>query len=109
MLLKYEGKFKVGDVIRALDFESRPYHSPDVYLEGVVLKEEANGGEFGRRAAYVIHVLNDSGDVNGHRVGHVGFIPFEVGHEYDNRITLVDGENREVVNGPWVPVPSAIF
>ena len=100
--LKYEGKFKVGDVIRALDFESRPERYPDTYLEGVVLREEATGGGLGRRAAYVIHILNDSGDANGRRVGDVGFVPFELDWEFDNRITLVHKENREAVNGPCV-------
>jgi hypothetical protein len=105
--LKYEGQFKVGDIIKALDFESRDGRE-DMYIEGIVLREEANGGELGRRAAYVIHVLDDSGDMHGHRVGHIGFIPFELDREFDNRITLVNKENRDAVNGPWKFVPSVL-
>lgn len=55
-MLKFEGKFSVGDRIRAYDFEPR-VGVPDRFVEGVITEV---GNDFNGVAGYVVKVDVDS-------------------------------------------------
>lgn len=84
--LKFEGKFKVGDVIRAYDFKpmkGRREH----YIQGKIVK----AGTMNQGAkVYEIKISNDSGKTSGDRVGDIGYVPMQVAMmEYPGRIVKV--------------------
>jgi hypothetical protein len=87
--LKYEGKFKVGDRIRAFDFKPRPERYSDPYMEGVVTGSTIEP-RMGNAKVYVIHVDRDSMATDKHtRVGDVGYVPMEIAYdEFDGRVAL---------------------
>jgi hypothetical protein len=75
-MLKFEGKFSIGDYVRAYDFKPRPDVS-ELYVEGYIREISRDG--------YVIEVVKDT--VFKHRTEIVA--PFEVFFmEFDNRISL---------------------
>ena len=92
-MLEYEGKFKAGDTIRALDFEPRP-GVPDRFIEGVVTDTRAMP-EMGGANVYVINITRDSGaeasEKATSRVGDEGYVPMGLAwFEYDGRVSLVE-------------------
>lgn len=95
-MLKFEDKFKVGDTIRAYDFNPIEGRR-DCFVEGVVTEAnmKCNNDGWGGFAAYVIDCTVDSWDEDGKsshsRVGETIFVPMEVDmFEYDGRIALVE-------------------
>ena len=84
--LKFEGKFKVGDVIRAYDFKPMKGRS-EVYIQGKIIKA---GSMIQGAKVYEIKIANDSGETSGGRVGDIGYVPMQVSMmEYDDRIVKV--------------------
>ena len=78
-MLKCEGKFNVGDYVRAYDFKPRPDAS-EMYVEGVISEVNRDG--------YVIEVSKDTVFTKIPRKEIVA--PFEVFFmEFDNRISKV--------------------
>ena len=88
-MLKYEGKFKVGDRIKAFDFKPRPGRYLDHYMEGTITGTTFEP-RMGNAKVYVIHVDRDSYATKSNtRVGKVGYVPMEVAYEdYEGRVTL---------------------
>ena len=79
--LKFEGKFAVGDYIRAYDFEPMRGR-PDRFIEGVIVREERDMCLF-----YVVKVEHDGiNGVQGLRVGMDILVPMETSMDYDHRI-----------------------
>lgn len=86
-MLKFEGQFKLGDRIKAFDFEPMEGR-PDRFVVGQVT---AIGYVADGYKAYTIRVEEDSTAEGLYsREGHDVFVPMEVSiFEYDNRVTLV--------------------
>ena len=90
MTLKYEGKFKIGDRIKALDFAG----DNEYWIAGTII------GTGTRRGAKVFEIEIDEDTLaerSGHtRVGDIGFVPMEClfgDRLSDDRVTLL--ERRE--------------
>ena len=84
-MLKFEGKFAVGDTIRSYDFFGRR----DCFVEGIVL--EAKSTELGY-AAYKIRCTRRvfAGNESAKEVGVEFFAPHEVSFcEYNDRLEQV--------------------
>lgn len=84
-MLKYEGKFAVGNVIRSYDFFGRR----DCYVEGTVL--DPKSFDLGH-AAYKIRCTRRvfGGDESTEEIGVEFYAPHEVAFmEYDDRLELV--------------------
>jgi hypothetical protein len=88
-MLKFEGKFEKGDVIKAFDFMPMDGR-PDSFIIGKII--ETDCVEHGYKSYKVVmykHVIN--GKEYADEVGDVAWIPHEVSFmEYDNRITLAE-------------------
>lgn len=91
-MLKFTDKFKVGDIIKAYDFEPRfdkdNLLMPECYIIGEVL--ETDNTEHGFRAYKVrtiVHMFG--GDSLSDEYNQDAWIPHQVSFgEFDNRITL---------------------
>ena len=86
--LKYEGKFKVGDIIKAFHFkpmEGRPDH----YLIGKIIEEYTSETPY---KSYKVEVLfNSTKDPS-----KIVYVPHETDpFDFDERITLIDNELKE--------------
>ncbi len=82
-MLKFEGKFKVGDRIKAYDFH--PACDNAGYIEGTITK--VGMVPHAGYKAFTINIENDSDSYVGPRVGDEGYIPMEVAiMEWDGRI-----------------------
>ena len=92
--LKYEGKFKKGDTIKAFDFERKKDH----YISGKITGTEVRNGA----KVYVIKVTNDSGKTSGGRVGNIGYVPMETSMDYDGRIVKEGVELDEAVKAGMI-------
>jgi len=83
-MLKFEGKFNVGDVIRAYDFEPMQGRG-DSFIEGKIVKLEADGLYY---KAYVIEATRKV--CNGKEYTNFDsgrcFVPYETSMDYDHRI-----------------------
>lgn len=88
-MLKFEEKFKIGQVVKAYDF--RPREGVNQFVQGVIVQDrfETPEGVNG----YLIEVQNDSGEdfITMHnRVETMACVPFEIFFgEFDERIQLV--------------------
>lgn len=90
--LKYEGKFKVGDTIKAFDFKPSEGR-PDRYMVGTITDTAEREGA----KVYVIKVTDDSGNELGGRVGKIGYVPMEVAYDdFDGRIIMQSMYEGEV-------------
>ena len=89
-MLKYENKFKIGDTLRSFDFEPSEGRT-DRFVEGVITRIEDHNQGFNFYTAFVIDCTVDSStsDKRWTRVGAEIFVPMEVNHEYDGRLTKV--------------------
>jgi hypothetical protein len=92
--LKFEGTFKVGDVIRAYDFEPMDGRG-DSFIIGRVLEEKAEGIEY---SAYAVEVtmsvrggkVDDESKRLTANTGAVTYVPHEISFDdHDNRIVRV--------------------
>ena len=84
--LKYEGKFKVGDVVRAYDFKPMKDRK-NVYVQGKIVKA---GTMVQGAKVYEVKIENDSGKTSGRRTGDIAYVPMQVSmFEYDGRIVKV--------------------
>ena len=84
--LKYEGKFKVGDVVRAYDFKPMKDRK-NVYVQGKIVKA---GTMVQGAKVYEVKIENDSGKTSGRRIGDIAYVPMQVSmFEYDGRIVKV--------------------
>jgi len=91
MMLKYQNLAKVGDTIRAYDFMGRK----DAYIQGTVVDKGPVKNEDGAYMlfdGYTIQIEKDGAEFG--REGDIGYIPFETSMDYDNRVELVDWDNR---------------
>lgn len=88
-MLKYEGKFKGGDTIRAYDFEPMKGRL-DSYIEGVVTGTKAIP-EMGGARVYTIAITKDMPTTTHRdRTGDEGYVPMEVAFgEYEGRVVKV--------------------
>mgnify|MGYP006863213765 CR=1 FL=1 len=92
-MLKFENLANVGDVIRAYDFIG----NKEAYVEGVVLekgwiKHPVHG--FDMYMGYSIRVEKDGVQEDFGREGDIAYVPFETSLEYDDRVELIDWDNR---------------
>lgn len=91
-MLKFTGKFKVTDIIRAYDFEPME-GCPESYIIGEVL--ETDNFERGFRAykvRQIRHIVDGKEDKDER--GTTAWIPHQVSMlEFDERIQLVCGED----------------
>jgi len=97
-LLKFEGRFKVGDHLRAFDFEPREGHGP-CYIEGHVVsfRDTDEGGS--NYKAIVLKIVKDvfKGEAEPGRVGRLVYVPTEIAdHDYDGRIVLLTPKGNPV-------------
>ena len=88
-MLKFEMTAKIGDVIKAYDFEPMPEkfkdRYPDRYIIGRVIDKGMLNDAY---AAYTVEVIETSkGDS---RVGKTVYVPFETSMDFENRVVLVD-------------------
>lgn len=82
--LKFQGKFKEGDKIKAYDFEPMPGR-PDRFIIGAVTKVDAESKSQPGALGYHVKVEKDEG--SGKRIGKTMFVPYEMGMDYDDRIS----------------------
>lgn len=87
-MLKFEGKFKVGDIIKAYDFEPMS-DRPDSFILGKVVEEKND--EHGFAAYKVIQIKHVVfGNELTEDANTEAWIPHQVSFmEYDNRIEKV--------------------
>ena|ERR1039457_2333412 len=101
--LKFEDVAKVGDTIRAYDFEPMEGRT-DYFVEGVVLEVHnrvSNTFRWGGSYEYTIACSRDSGaQGKWSRVGDKVFVPMETTFDWDGRITKI--ENAVPVYDEWV-------
>lgn len=89
-MLKFEGKFKVGDTIKAFDFEPCDDRPPS-YMIGTVTNIKA---DFQGVQAYVIeldsHIMSGREGIESYGDDKTAYVPHQVGFfEHDERITKV--------------------
>ncbi len=82
--LKFQGKYKEGDKIKAYDFEPMPGR-PDRFIIGTVTKVDAESQSQPGALGYHVKVEKDEG--SGKRMGKTMFVPYEMGMDYDDRIS----------------------
>ena len=82
--LKFQGKYKEGDKIKAYDFEPMPGR-PDRFIIGAVTKVDAESKSQPGALGYHVKVEKDEG--SGKRIGKTMFVPYEMGMDYDDRIS----------------------
>lgn len=89
--LKFENTAKIGDSIRAYDFEPRNLADyPDMFVEGEILNivTHPSGAK-----CFLILCTNDSNAPTleyRNRVGAEVYIPMETGMDFDTRVTKLD-------------------
>ena len=86
-MFKYENLAKVGDVIRAYDFQG----TKGAYLEGrVIEKGDVNHPKEGYFMfyGYTIQVAVDGAGFG--RENDVAYVPFETTLDYDGRVEIVE-------------------
>lgn len=92
--LKFQNKFKIGDKIKAYDFEPSPGR-PDRFVIGTVIKVDAESES--QPGALGYHIKVDDEEPKRDRIGKTVFIPYEMsGMEYDNRVTAVEGKMSDI-------------
>jgi len=85
--MKYQNLAKVGDVIRAYDFQ----YTRACYLEGrVIAKGMIMHPKYGMPLydGYTIEVTVDSTETG--RDKDIAYVPFETGMDYDGRVEIVE-------------------
>ena len=87
-MLKFEGKFKVGDIIKAYDFQPRP-DVEDSFILGEILEGTCKEHGYNSFKVNIIrHVVG--GDILVEDTNTEGWIPHGVSFgEFDDRITKV--------------------
>ena len=89
--LKYANLAEVGDVIRGYDFRG----NKEAYIEGKVIDKGPIKNEDGAYMLFDGYTINIEKDGAGFgREGDIGYIPFETSMDYDDRVELVDWDNR---------------
>ena len=94
-MLKFKTLANIGDTIRSYDF----YGNKEVYIEGVVvdkgwIKHPTTGHELYK--GYTVRCTKDTMDAGyySNRLHDTVYVPFETTLEYDERVELVDYDNR---------------
>jgi len=89
-MLKYENTAKIGDVIKAFDFEPMPSRD-DVYLIGRVIDKGDIYRPDGSYAmtGYTVEVTG-SDEWSNREIGETMYVPFESTFDFDGRVTLVE-------------------
>ena len=88
-MLKFEELVKVGDTIKAFDFEPIPGR-PDKFVVGEVVRFDVHAREGVR--CFIIECTEDSvwaDDPEYTRVGYECWVPMETLFDYDSRVTVV--------------------
>lgn len=83
-MLKYENVAKIGDTIKAFDFEPMEGR-PDMFLIGKVIDKGITENGY---AAFTVEVTESP--EHEKRVGATMFVPFESFMDYEGRVTLVE-------------------
>ena len=86
--MKHEAVAKVGDEIKAYDFD--PTRTKETYVQGVVLaKGHFDRGYYSYKVELTKRVLNNV-DVTKNAEDKIWYVPFEVSlFEFDTRVTLI--------------------
>ena len=81
-MLKFEGKFKVGQYVRAYDFKPICGRE-ESYIEGTIV-----GEEHGQCSFYKVRVDKNvfDGKENNNRVDYHMYVAMEISNDYDHRI-----------------------
>jgi hypothetical protein len=88
--LKFDGIVKIGDKIRAYDFEPMEGRGGPYFVEGIVEGTDESYTH-GHYKFFVVRCLVDSMAIGEHsRVGEIVFVPYETSFDYDNRVTVID-------------------
>lgn len=91
--MKFEGIAKVGDTIRAYDFEPIPLRK-EYFVDGVVI--DANNTKNGYAAYKIVCTRDSMYDTNSahSRVGTVIYVPFEMALlDYNGRVSVIVDRN----------------
>lgn len=88
-MLKYQGLYSVGDVIRAYDFRG----NKDAYIQGTVL---AVGDMPNGCSGYTIQIEKDGVQEDFGREGDIGYVAYETSLDYDGRVERVQVEYSSV-------------
>tara|TARA_R100001163_G_C5027814_1_gene168905 strand:+ start:158 stop:469 length:312 start_codon:yes stop_codon:yes gene_type:complete len=87
--LRYEDLASIGQTIRGYDFRS----CKDRFIQGKVIAKgwvkhpEHNVNMF---TGYTIEIDEEGAENSGERVGDIGYVPFQVGFEWDDRVEIID-------------------
>lgn len=99
-MLKFENTAKVGDVIKAFDFQPMPGRD-DSYLVGRVvakgaIKHPTEGYYmFDGYTVFVLNSCSGSEKYDMNRIGDTAYVPFETDMiEYDERVSVVVTEEE---------------
>lgn len=90
--LKFEDQFKIGESIKAQDFEPLEGR-PEFYVEGEILAIDTSCSEM--PYAYYLIIATAETDFKGQRKtegGRIGqhiYVPMETGMDWDSRITKI--------------------
>jgi len=89
-MLKFEGKFQEGEIIRSYDYE--PHDDEKAcYVQGTITNVTDNAFDQGYKA-YMIHVDVDTLSDKRSRVGMEVAVPMQISlSEWDGRVTLMGG------------------
>lgn len=87
--LKFQDKFKVGDKIKAYDFEPMP-DRPDRFVVGTVTKVDAES--MSQPGALGYHIKVEKEEPKERRIGQTIFVPYETGMDHDDRITVAEDD-----------------
>ena len=90
--LKFQGKYKEGDKIKAYDFKPGVPGRPDRFIIGTVIKVDAESVSQPGALGYHVKVETDMPREKesagaGNRKGKTIFVPYEMGMDYDERIS----------------------
>ncbi len=106
--LKFQNKFKVGEKIKAYDFQPMPDRD-DRYVVGTIIKVDAQS--ISQPGALGYHIKVEQDEPSGRRVGQTIFVPYETEHDHDNRVSVAEGMGFHVAKSEkrddgtyWNPV-----
>jgi len=88
--LKFENTAQVGDTIKALDFQPMEGRDDHFIVGRVIKKGDVVHPEFGVTMFKGFHIEITGADrEEDSRIGDIGFVPFEMDFDFDNRVQVV--------------------
>ena len=91
---KFQGKFKVGDLIKAYDHEPAPGRD-EKYIVGQIVKVDAESKTQPGAMGYHVEVEQDTLFTKNSRIGKTVFVPYEVAMDHDDRVSLIDRQTED--------------